>query len=254
MRFFRLTVAYDGTDYVGWQIQPNGPSIQQRLQDAWHRVTGEAVEIVGSGRTDSGVHALGQVCSVETSTSLDGPTLCRALNANLPGDIRVRSVEVAPDGFHAIRDAVSKTYRYQIQYGPMPHVLLPRHYWYVRGSLDVDRMRQGAQCLLGRHDFASFQAAGADRVSTVRIISELEILPKRFDGHAALWVRVTADGFLYNMVRNIVGTLVLIGKRRKPVEWIVEVLAARDRQCAGPTAPPHGLLLWRVDYTHAGDV
>lgn len=248
MRFLRLLIAYDGTAFAGWQIQPRDLTIQQLLQEAWQNVTGESLGIVASGRTDAGVHALGQVCSLTSETKLSGGQLGRALNSYLPQDIRVLGVEEAPEGFHAIRDAVAKTYRYQIQCGPEPNVFLRRHYWYVRGTLDVAAMREAGQSLVGEHDFASFQAVGAERKSSVRTVHRLEFLETQSDGYEQLWIQITANGFLYNMVRNIVGSLVLVGRHRKPASWLNQVLAARDRRMAGPTAPARGLVLLDVEY------
>jgi tRNA pseudouridine38-40 synthase len=174
--------------------------------------------------------------------------LRRALNAFLPPDIRVINVDPAPDGFHAIRDAVRKTYRYQIQFGRIANVFLRRHYWHVRGELDVARMRHAAGHLIGQHDFSSFQAVGAERATTVRNINQLDLVERAVDGFDELWILISANGFLYNMARNIVGSLVLVGLQKKPVEWLESVLAARDRRLAGPTAPARGLVLLRVEY------
>jgi tRNA pseudouridine38-40 synthase len=243
-----LIVAYDGTEYAGWQIQLRDPSVQQCLQEAWRGVTGESIAIIASGRTDSGVHALGQVCSVATGSSLSCAAIVRALNAHLPPDVRVLRVEEAPPGFHAIRDAIAKTYRYQIQFGSIPNALQRRHYWFVRGPLDIDAMRCAAETLIGRHDFASFQAVGAERVSTVRTIHCLELVQQTRDGYPELLVEISADGFLYNMVRIIVGSLVLVGRHKKPPSWLEVVRDARDRRMAGPTAPARGLVLVDVAY------
>lgn len=252
-RYLKITLAYDGSDYVGWQVQPNGVSIQQRMEEAWKRVTGESLRITASGRTDAGVHAEGQVCSLSTHSHLDGETLVRALNANLPQDIAVLHVMEAADGFHAIRDAVQKTYRYQIQTGPIRDVLQRRYRWHVPRPVDLEAVRQAANRLVGQHDFASFQSAGADRKTTVRTVSALDVEERRQEPFIYLNLEITADGFLYNMVRNIVGTLMVVGQGREPVGWIDQILAARDRRRAGPTAPPQGLFLIRVDYSRAVD-
>ena len=176
---YKLTVCYEGTRYVGWQVQPNGPSIQQLLEQAWSAVTGEAPRIVGSGRTDAGVHALGQVCSVQTATALDAPTLQRALNAHLPEDIVVLEVVPARADFHAIADAQSKTYRYHLQFG-WPRDPFQRHTsWQLKHDLNVQAMREAAALLVGEHDFASFQAAGSSIKSTVRTVSRIELFSKR---------------------------------------------------------------------------
>ena len=251
MRHLKLTIAYDGTDYVGWQVQKNGIAVQQRLEEAWQAVTGEKIRITASGRTDSGVHALAQVCSLQTESRLDAERLTFALNANVPEDIVVLRTEEAPAGFHAIRDAVSKTYRYNLQFGTKCDVLQRRFQWYVPGRLDVDAMKQGAKFLVGTHDFASFQAVGADRPHTVRTVSQLDLEHRRTEHFDYLEFTISADGFLYNMVRNIVGTLMRVGQGTHPAEWVGWVLAQQDRRVAGQTAPPEGLFLIRVVYDAA---
>lgn len=248
MRHLRIQVAYDGAEYAGWQTQPGQPTVQQVLHEAWRQVTGEAITLIGSGRTDSGVHALGQVCSGETSSELPPDVLRRALNACLPWDVRVLKVDEAAAGFHAQRDARRKTYRYQVQYGANWHVLLRRHYWQVRGKLDVAAMRQAAEFLIGRHDFSSFQAVGAERVSTIRTLDQLSVEEREVDGYDALWISISSNGFLYNMVRIIVGSLVSIGRGKHSAAWLRDARDARDRSRAGPTAPAHGLILLRVEY------
>jgi tRNA pseudouridine38-40 synthase len=248
MRFLKLTIAYEGTGYVGWQLQTNGLSIQQVLESAWHCVTSESLRITASGRTDSGVHALGQVCSLETGSQLPGERLVSALNANLPFDIRVLTAEEAPVNFHAIRDATAKTYRYHVQDGRQADLFRRRFCWHVPRSLNVSAIQQAAGLLVGTHDFSSFQANGAARLDAVRTISRLQVDVNVMPPYRDIDIEVTADGFLYNMVRNIVGTLVMIGRGRRPPSWMADVLASRDRGQAGPTAPPHGLFLVSVQY------
>ena len=248
MRYLKLTVTYDGADYVGWQVQDNGVSVQEKLEAAWQRVTGESVRITASGRTDSGVHARAQVCSIKTETDLPCERLAFALTATTPFDISVLSVVPAPEGFHAIRDATSKTYRYQIQYGRILDVLNRHQYWFVPKQLDTGAMQMAAELLCGTHDFESFQAKGAERLTTVRTVSQLDIETYQKGDFRYLDVVISADGFLYNMVRNIVGTLIRVGTRRKPPEWVLDVLARKDRKAAGQTAPAHGLFLEQVNY------
>lgn len=248
MRYLKLTLSYDGTDYVGWQVQPNGDSIQARMETAWNQVTGESIRITASGRTDAGVHAEGQVCSVPTHSQLDNATLLRAINANLPNDIAVVAVDDAPEGFHAIRDALRKTYRYQLQFGRIRDVLSRRYRWYIPRPLDVEAMGAAAARLRGQHDFASFQAAGSERQTTIRNLMRLDIDRRLTRGFEHVDLEFEADGFLYNMVRNLVGTLVEIGLGKQPPEWVDEVLASKDRRRAGPTAAAHGLFLVRVVY------
>lgn len=248
MRHLKLTLAYDGTAYVGWQVQPNGVSIQAKLEQAWQKVTGEHRRITASGRTDAGVHALGQVCSLATDSALDNRSLLRALNAETPFDISIRSIEDAWPGFHAIRDAQRKTYCYHLQYGRIQDPLRLRYCWFVPADLDLEAMRQAAHHLVGEHDFASFQGAKSDRRTTVRHVSQLDLTPRTENEFPGLVITVTANGFLYNMVRNLVGSLVRVGRRRETPDWIAWVRDQRDRRCAGQTAPPQGLFLDHVVY------
>ena len=245
MRSLKLTLSYDGTDYAGWQIQSNLSTIQGELEKAISTITGESIRVVGSGRTDAGVHALGQVASFAVDSSLECDAWSRALNANLPDDINVLRVEDAADGFHAIRDAVSKRYRYVIRDNGVRDVFTRRYYWRYPQGLDVGRMREAASVLVGQHDYASFQSSGAERGSTVRTVYKLTI---QRDDTEMIAFEVEADGFLYNMVRAIVGTLVEVGRGSRTVGWPADVLADCDRRAGGPTAPPQGLFLVHVDY------
>jgi tRNA pseudouridine38-40 synthase len=249
MRFLKITLAYDGGAYAGWQVQPDQPTIQHALEDAWRKVNGESLRIVASGRTDSGVHAIGQVASLATETERSCEVLTRALNANLADDIVLKSVEEAVDGFHAIRDAIGKRYRYVIDDGAAPNLFVREYAWrFAHGRLRVDAMDRAAKVLLGRHDFSSFEAAGAERKTSIRTITDIFIERRAGDTGETIVFEVAADGFLYNMVRNIVGTLVEVGRGARPESWVAEVLEARDRAQAGPTAPPKGLFLVNVDY------
>ncbi len=252
MRYLKLTVAYDGTNFVGWQVQPNGPSIQGELQKAWLAITGEAAIITGSGRTDSGVHAVGQVASLMTTHAIPVQAIPGALNANLPEAIVVRQAEEAEYDFHAIRDAVAKTYRYTIQMGRRRSPFLLQRSWYVPKPLDTELMSRAGQGFVGKHDFASLQSTGAPRRSTVRTILELRCEATQQDGFPLFQVYVTGDGFLYNMVRNLAGTLVLVGRGKFLPEDIPRILAAKDRTIAGPTAPAAGLTLMHVEYRRPG--
>lgn len=248
MRHLKLTVAYDGTEYAGWQVQPNGITIQQRMEEAWTSLTGEVLRITASGRTDAGVHAAGQVCSLQTATGLTGYRLVRGINAHLPDDISVLGVEQAPAGFHAIRDASRKTYHYTIQYGGVRNPLTRKTAWFCPYDLAVGTMITGAHHLIGQHDFASFQAAGSERTSTVRNLTQLECHRFAHYGSEYICIKACCDGFLYNMVRNMVGTLVDVGRGSQPADWIRHVLLGRDRCLAGQTAPAHGLMLLNVEY------
>lgn len=249
-RAFKLTVAYDGTSFSGWQVQPHQPTIQGCLQDALQRLTGVHVQVIGSGRTDAGVHAHAQVASCSLVWRDSPQHLLRALNSKLPESIVVTGAEEACEGFHAIRHAIGKRYRYQLKIGGVRDVFDYRYHWHLHGELDLGQMRLAARRLIGEHDFKSFQAAGADRKTTVRTVRACDlIVPAVGDGQASdLAIEVEADGFLYNMVRNIVGTLVEVGRGKQVVEWIDQVLVACDRDVAGPTAPARGLFLLRVDY------
>ena len=250
-RWFKLTVAYDGTDFAGWQVQPRQSTIQSALQSAIYDLTGESVAVIGSGRTDSGVHALAQVASCQIQGWRDGAAaLARALNAKLPDTIVVTAAADAADGFHAIRDAVKKMYRYQLQLGGVRDAFDYRYRWQLHGKIDVAAMCEAATKVVGHHDCACFQAAGGEVKTTVRRIHRCEIVEQGMtvSGARRCAVEIEADGFLYNMVRNIVGTLVEVGRGRHTPAWIDELIAARNRELAGPTAPPHGLFLVRVDY------
>lgn len=252
LRSFKLIVAYDGTAFSGWQVQPGEPTIQGMLQRALREVTGgQEIQVIGSGRTDSGVHAIAQVASCRLPWRDDAARLATALNANLPSDVVVREAIDAPDGFHAIRDAVGKRYRYQLQTGGIRDPFEHRYRWRLHRALNVDRMKLAAERIVGVHDFASFQAAGSDRKTTVREVWACDVIeqPTGLQGDSTyLAIEVEANGFLYNMVRNIVGTLVQVGREKESPEWVEEVFAARNRDVAGPTAPAHGLFLLRVDY------
>jgi tRNA pseudouridine38-40 synthase len=249
MRWLKLTVAYDGTEFSGWQRQPGRRTVQGTLEDAWRKVTGETVDTTASGRTDAGVHAVGQVVGLSTDARLDNETLVRALNASLPEDIVVRSANEAPSGFDATAHAISKRYRYSIHCGPLRELFCRRYVWHMPRPLDVAAMHGAAQALVGTHDFASFQAAGSPRESTIRTISEVSV-----QGRAGKWgeevtIEVEGDGFLYKMVRGIVGTLVEVGRGQRPEGSLVQILSARNRAAAGQTAPPHGLFLVGVRYS-----
>lgn len=250
MRSFRLTIAYDGTEFSGWQFQPYRRTVQGLLEVALQRLTGESLRVVASGRTDAGVHALGQVVSFDSATRLAPEVLQRALNATLPPDVVVLDAAEAPAGFHAIRHTIGKRYRYVVYNCPQRDVFDRHHVWHVPQRLNVNAMRTALTHLVGRHDFAAFQASGAERKSTVRTVRELSLIEQ--PGPAApagvrLIFEIEADGFLYNMVRNIVGTVVEVGRGFQPPDWVASVLASCDRKQAGPTAPPHGLFLVHVD-------
>ena len=248
-RTFKLTVQYDGTDYVGWQRQAEGISIQGLLEDALRPIEGDHVTVHGAGRTDAGVHARGQVASVRMSTSLDASTLARALNAVLPLDVRIASAEAMPDDFHARFSATGKVYDYQIVNGPFVSPFVRRYVWHVIPRMDVDAMRIAASALIGEHDFAAFQTTGSEVHTSVRRVRRIEWMGEG-GSDDPLIVRIEGDGFLRHMVRTIAGTLVEIGLGRWRAEEMHAILASRDRARAGTTAPAAGLVLREVLYSH----
>ncbi|MDZ4659330.1 MAG: tRNA pseudouridine(38-40) synthase TruA [Bythopirellula sp.] len=248
MPTFKLTIAYDGTKFSGWQFQPKCRTVQGAVQTAWEQITGEAVQVSATSRTDAGVHALGQVVGVNSATHLAADQLYRALNAKLPEDVVLVAIEEVAAGFHATRDAVGKRYRYRI-HNERTRPLFDRNFvWHVPQSLDVDMMQRAGQALVGTHDFVSFQAAGSERESTVRTITVVQVRRCLRELSSSVLIDVEGDGFLYNMVRIIVGSLVEVGVGRREEQWLAEALAARDRRAAGKTAPPQGLCLFHVYY------
>lgn len=248
MRTFKLSIAYDGADYLGWQVQAEGRTIQSEVESAIKNVIGDQIRITGSGRTDSGVHALGQVASFDSETELETAALHRAINSNLSKDIRILCVEEAEPGFHAIRDAVSKRYRYFIQDGGVQDPFIRGWSWYLPQKLDDWLMQDAATELVGEHDFATYQSSGSPRTSTVRTITDFTVERQVGQLCEPIVIEVAANGFLYNMVRNLIGTLAEVGLEKQPVGWPREILSAKDRTVAGPTAPPQGLFLVSVEY------
>lgn len=247
LKAYLLTVAYDGSSFCGWQYQPGLPSVQQQLEEALKSVLGTSVRALASSRTDAGVHALAQAVVVRTDAwSAPADRLPFALNTRLPPVVVVRDAREVPMHFHPLRDSTGKRYQYQIYNSRKGDPLGSRTHWWVRRKMCLERMQAAADLLIGTHDFASFESAGSPRSSTVRTVKALTIgSVEHLDGHL-FTISVEADGFLYNMVRNIVGTLVQVGVGRERPEWVTQVLAARDRQQAGATAPPQGLALVQV--------
>lgn len=257
MRTLKLTLAYDGAPFVGWQRQAAGDSIQGLLEAALARFEGGPVTVHGAGRTDAGVHALGQVASAVVTCAHDPAVLLRGLNAQLPRQIRVLAVDEAPAGFHARFGARSKTYRYLFRTGDVAPPFEQAYVWHLPHPLDLERMRDAAALLQGTHDFAAFQSAGTGITRTERTLTRSEIrtapspapfqLPAGCTGTLCLY-EVDGDGFLRHMVRAIVGTLVEIGRGSREVSEMAPLLRGGARADAGPTAPAHGLYLVRVDY------
>ena len=243
-RRIRLIVQYDGTNYVGWQLQENGVSVQQRLNEAILAVTGEQIQLHGSGRTDSGVHARAQVAHFDTNARMPANKFAIAMNMRLPRDIRVLYSEEAPEEFHARFSAKNKTYRYTLQLGPHADVFCRDTALHIHTELNFDRMQAAAQDALGEHDFFAFMSAGSKLEHTVRTIfrSEWSQCGQFY------YYDVSANGFLYNMVRILVGTMLEIGSGKLPQDAIARAINSKNRSDAGPTAPPQGLALMRVQY------
>ncbi|MCA1584017.1 MAG: tRNA pseudouridine(38-40) synthase TruA [Acidobacteria bacterium] len=261
LRVLRLTIAYDGGGFAGWQRQPEVRTVQAVVEDACVPLAGRPVTVIGAGRTDAGVHAAGQVASVVWPSSRPLDEVQRALNATLPPDVRVLAVVDAPLQFDARRDARRKTYRYAIWHGRSLPPLARGLAWHVSAPLDVDAMRTAAAHLVGRHDFAAFQSAGGSVSTTIRELlssswaevsaaaDPLSMLAHLSDdGSRLLRYDVTGTGFLRHMVRAIVGTVVDVGRGRRQVADVARILASKDRGQAGKRAPAHGLTLWSVDY------
>jgi len=251
---FRLTIAYDGTDFSGWQLQPQQRTVQAVVEQAWQEITGERIRVIAASRTDAGVHALGQVAGIHSESQIGVAKLLSGLNAQLPSDVVLMAVEEASRDFHATHDSVGKHYRYQIHNDRLRPLLDRQYVWHIPQPLDVAAMHRAGQTLVGKHDFASFQSAGSPRESSVRTLFAIEVRVigvGEGQGRGAssrVEIEVHGDGFLYNMVRAIAGSLVAVGIGRKPESWLAEVLAAADRQVAGQTAPAQGLVLLKVNY------
>ncbi len=290
MRCIKLTLAYDGTDYAGWQSQVEStmtggkPTLQQTLERAIQSFCGEQTRVLASGRTDAGVHALGQVVSVRTKTNYPLDVWRKALNARLPLDIRVLQAENASENFHPTHDTKSKRYRYLIDNGTIQNPFLRRTHWFIPQPLNVPAMQRAATYLVGKYDFSSFESTGSPRSTSVRTVYDLSVIARkpvhsllssansdanseitnenpaeinlpnhlnnsnRSDENSVVQIEIEADGFLYNMVRAITGTLVQIGKGRWKPEQMEMIRDAHDRTVAGPNAPPQGLCLLHVVY------
>jgi tRNA pseudouridine38-40 synthase len=246
VRRVKLAAAYDGTAYAGWQVQPNGPTIQATVEKALVQVLQEPVRVRAAGRTDAGVHAREQVADFTDAGVRDLGTIVHGGNALLPPAIRILSASIVPETFDARRHATGKEYRYFLYLSPVDSPFLSRYAWHIEKPLDLDAVREGLSHLVGEHDFSSFRGQGCTAISPVRTIFRAEVA--KHDVPGLVSIDVAGAGFLRHMVRNIVGTVVDAGKGIHPADRVGEILRARDRTAAGVNAPPHGLFLWRVSY------
>lgn len=240
----KLTIQYDGTNYHGYQIQPNGITVQECLESALSKITGEQIHVVGCGRTDAGVHALGFVVNFNTISKIAPQNFANALNSQLSDDIRCLKSELVSDEFHSKKSAIKKTYIYKIHNAPIADAFLRNYAWHYKYPLDVQKMQKGAKYFIGEHDFKAFVAAGFSAKTTVRTIYDLDV---QKDGDI-ITVSVTGNGFLYNMVRIITGTLVYVGGNKINADDILDIIQSCDRARAGITAPPQGLFMKEVFY------
>jgi tRNA pseudouridine38-40 synthase len=245
-RRVKLAVAYDGTAYAGWQVQPNGPTIQATVEEVLARILQEPVRVRAAGRTDAGVHAREQVADFTDAGVRDLGTIVHGGNALLPPAIRILSASIVPETFDARRHATGKEYRYFLYLSPVDSPFLSRYAWLIEKPLDLDAVREGLSHLVGEHDFSSFRGQGCTAISPVRTIFRAEVA--KHDVPGLVSIDVAGAGFLRHMVRNIVGTVVDAGKGMHPADRVGEILRARDRTAAGVNAPSHGLFLWRVSY------
>jgi tRNA pseudouridine38-40 synthase len=257
MRHIRLLLQFDGSDYSGWQVQNEKRTVQGLIEKAVHKVTGEDLRATGASRTDAGVHALEQTASFKTGSSLDADVIRRALNANLPRDIRIMEASECPDDFHPRYSAVSKRYAYLITHSRTPSVFLKRYSWNLSYDLtgNLGNLREAAGYLRGEHDFSSFRASGCGSKTAVRKILDIEVSESSsidfmtFSINApVIKICITGNAFLRHMVRNIVGTLVDVGRGKALPSGIKAILESKDRGSAGITAPAHGLFLEKIDY------
>lgn len=238
----KLTLQYDGSDYHGWQVQPNGKTVQETVMDAIFAVTGERVTVTGCGRTDAGVHAENYVCNFHTSSSVPAEKYVYALNAHLPDDIVCKKSQEVSDDFCANRSAVKKRYVYRISNTEFPDVFMRKYAWHYKHKLNIEKMRREAKAFLGEHDFIGFAASGFTVKTTVRTIYSLDI----YEEGGIITIDVVGNGFLYNMVRIMAGTLVQAGGGM--ISDVEDIIRSRDRNRAGVTAPAHGLCLKEVFY------
>ena len=240
----RLIISYDGTNYCGWQVQINGITVEEIINRELSSLLGEEIAVIGASRTDSGVHAMGNVAVFDTETRIPAEKISFALNQRLPDDIRIQKSEEVPGDFHPRYCDSTKTYEYRILNRRFPDPMLRLYTHFVYMPLNVELMRQAAEYLVGEHDFASFCSAGSQVKTTVRTVYMLDIKEK----NDVISIRISGNGFLYNMVRIIVGTLMKVGLGVYPPEHVKEILEAKDRYAAGPKAPARGLTLIGIEY------
>jgi tRNA pseudouridine38-40 synthase len=248
LRYVKLTIAYDGSSYHGWQIQPGRITVQGVIADALKALLGPSARICGASRTDAGVHALGQTGLIQLDSPIPTENLAKAITDRLPDDIAILKAEEVPIGFDIIGAVKNKLYRYTILSGPVRPVLQMKYCWYLPYRLDVPTMDRAAKRLVGTKDFKSFATAADNREDSVRTIFRCDVTDRAEGDNRRIEIEVEGDGFLYNMVRNIVGSLVEVGIGRWPPERLDDVLKAKDRRAAGPIAPPNGLCLIWIEY------
>ncbi len=245
MRTLKLTIEYDGTEYQGWQVQPKGLTIQGVLEETLKKLTGEEVRLIGSGRTDAGVHALGQVAHFKTNSSMDLHSMEKALNSLLPKDIVIRAVEEVKGDFHARKNCKSKVYEYRILNRPLRSAFHHHYSWHIPQKLNLKEMKEATRYLIGEHDFSSFRSMGTPTRTATRKVIRAEWKREK---EGLLRFEIEATGFLKQMVRAVVGTLVEVGRGRINSQEFRRIIDLKDRTMAGPTAPAHGLFLKEVKY------
>lgn len=244
LRNIKLTIEYDGTNYCGWQIQKNAKAVQEVITEAIAKITGHKITLCGASRTDSGVHAKGQIANFRTHSRMTPYQFIKALNSNLPNDIAIRAVKEVSKSFNSMYDAKSKDYRYTILNSPIPTALDRNFYYFVPYKISISRMKKALKYLVGRHDFRAFATRSSAKENCIRKIYSIKITTK----NDYIYIDIKGNGFLYNMVRTIVGTLLLIAQGKIKPEDIRAIIESRERKKAGPTAPAKGLCLLRVNY------
>lgn len=254
MQRWKIYIEYNGRDFAGWQRQPDEPSVQQSIEEALYKFCQRDIRLYVAGRTDAGVHARGQVAHFDLDYGdrpLEGFDLCKALNAHLrPLPVSVFQAEKVDSEFHARYHAVNKLYRYVIINRPAPPALAQGTAWYFKKPLDIEAMREGAKHLIGEHDFSSFRASYCQAKHPVRTLDRLDISERPYDAHGGreIWIEAEGRSFLHHQVRNMVGTLTLVGEHKWQPMDVKTALEARTREAGGPTCPPDGLYLMRIDY------